>query len=71
MEIKKEIFNDVWFFYKKYVMEEIVDSDTYWEAVQNSATEIIKKHGRDPFARSLIGDVIMELERQKQQYRYE
>ena len=59
-EVKKQIFNEVWFFYKKYALQECGE-DAYWEQLNRDAEEIVKKHSGDPFARELIGVVINEL----------
>lgn len=61
MEPKKEIYNDVWFFYKKYMNGD--GSDRYWEQLNQEAAEIVKKHGGDLFARELVVTVISELAR--------
>lgn len=60
-EPKKEIYNDAWFFYKKWINN--CDTDLQWQMIMKEANDIIKKHN-DPFARSLIGVVITELEKQ-------
>ena len=65
MEPKKEIYNDVWFFYIKYLTGD--GSDQYWEQLNEEANSIINKHNKDPFARSLVMVVIDELERRMKQ----
>lgn len=60
-ELKKEIYNDAWFFYKKYLNGD--GSDRYWEKLNREAQELIAKHKNDRFARELVGAVISELAR--------
>jgi hypothetical protein len=62
-ELKKQIYNDVWFFYKKYITGD--GSERYWEELHQEATELIAKHGNDTFARELVGTVINELARKE------
>ena len=61
MEPKKEIYNDIWFLYKKYLNGD--GSDRYWEQLNQEAEEIVKKHCGDLFARELAVTVISELAR--------
>lgn len=61
MEPKKEIYNDSWFLYKKYLICSGTDED--WEKLKNEAQEIVDKHNGDMFARELIYAVINELGR--------
>lgn len=61
MEPKKEIYNEVWFFYKKYLNGGRSDAD--WEELNREAQEIVKKHNGDMFARELLGAVINEFSR--------
>ena len=60
-EPKKEIYNEVWFFYKKYINHD--NSDEAWEQVAKDAKTILEKNKGDKFARQLINAVIDELER--------
>lgn len=62
-EPKKQIYNDVWFFYKKYLSGD--NSDQYWEELHREAQELIAKHNGDRFARELVGAVINELARRE------
>lgn len=62
-ELKKEIYNEIWFFYKKYLNGD--GSDQYWEQLNQEAQEIVNKHGGDMFARELVGAVINELARKE------
>lgn len=62
-EPKKEIYNDIWFFYKKYLNGD--GSDNYWEQLQSESEELINKHKGDMFARELLGAVISELGRRE------
>ena len=61
MDPKKEIYNDVWFLYKKYLSCTGADAD--WEQIKNEAQEIVDKHNGDMFAKDLIYSVINELGR--------
>ena len=61
MDPKKEIYNDVWFLYKKYLS--CPGADEYWEQIKKEAQEIVDKHRGDMFAKDLIYAVINELGR--------
>lgn len=61
MDPKKEIYNDVWFLYKKYLSCPGADED--WENLKKEAQEIVDKHNGDMFAKDLIYAVINELGR--------
>lgn len=62
-EAKKQIYNDVWFFYKKYLNGD--RSDRYWEEVNRESKEIADKYNGDMFARELLSAVIVELAREE------
>lgn len=62
-EPKKQIYNDVWFFYKKHINCD--NSDQCWEQINQEAQEIARKYGNDMFARELIWAVINELSRKE------
>ena len=61
MEPKKEIYNEVWFLYKKYLS--CSGSDNEWENLKKDAQDIVDKHNGDMFARELIYAVINEIGR--------
>ena len=61
MDPKKEIYNDVWFLYKKYLSCPGDAED--WEQMKKEAQEIVDKHNGDMFAKDLIYAVINELGR--------
>lgn len=61
MEPKKEIYNDAWFLYKKYL--NCSGSENDWEQLTKDAQDIVDKHNGDMFARELIYAVINELGR--------
>ena len=63
MEPKKEIYNEVWFLYKKYLG--CSGSDKDWEQLKKDAQDIVDKHNGDMFARELIYAVINEIGRVK------
>ena len=63
MEPKKEIYNEVWFLYKKYLS--CSGSDSEWENLKKDAQDIVDKHNGDMFARELIYAVINEIGRFK------
>lgn len=50
-EPKKQIYNDVWFFYKKYIN---ATSDEEWDILVAESKELIEKHQNDPFAKDLL-----------------
>ena len=58
---KKELFNEVWFYYKKWIDNSGTDSE--WEQILQEGNAIIDKYKQDPFARSLVGNVQAELGR--------
>lgn len=62
-EPKKQIYNDVWFFYKKHINCD--SSDECWEQINQEAQELVEKHGNDRLARDLVGVVINELSRKE------
>lgn len=62
-EAKKQIYNDVWFFYKKYLNGD--RSDRYWEEANRESKEIADKYNGDMFARELLSAVIVELAREE------
>ena len=61
MEPKKEIYNEVWFLYKKYLS--CSGSDKDWEKLKKDAQNIVDKHNGDMFARELLYAVINEIGR--------
>lgn len=62
MEPKKQIFNDIWAFYKAHIG---ITSDEDWERTTKESQELINKHGSDPYAKDLIYAVLNELGRAK------
>lgn len=62
-EPKKAIYNDIWFFYKKYLNGD--RSNAFWEQLNQEAQAIVNKHDGDLFARELISTVINELARKE------
>lgn len=62
-EPKKEIYNDAWFFYKKYLNGD--GTDAYWEELNREGQALINKHNGDMFMRSLISAIINELQRKE------
>ena len=61
MEPKKEIYNEVWFLYKKYLG--CSGSENDWEQLTKDAQEIVDKYNGDMFARELLYAVINEIGR--------
>ena len=61
MDPKKEIYNDVWFLYKKYLS--CPGADEEWEQIKKEAQEIVDEHSGDMFAKEVIYAVINELGR--------
>ena len=62
-EAKKQIYNDVWFFYKKHINCD--NSDECWEQIKQEAQELVKKYVGDMFVRELLAAVINELSRKE------
>lgn len=62
-EPKKEIYNNTWFFYKKYINCD--NSDECWEQINQESQEILNKYNNDKFARELLEAVINELARKE------
>lgn len=63
MEPKKQIYNEVWFLYKKYIG--CSGSEKDWDNLKKDAQDIVDKHNGDMFARELIYAVINEIGRFK------
>ena len=61
MQPKKEIFNDVWIFYKKWLPE--CSNDERWVEIIKEADTIIKKHNSEKLAIDLLQAMIGELGR--------
>ena len=59
-EPKKELYNDVWFYYKKWLNND--GTDKQWEQMLAEGELILEKY-KDPFARALVGAVQIELGR--------
>lgn len=62
-ELKKQIYNDAWFFYKKYI--NVQDTEEFWNAVIRDGDLLIEKYKRDPFMRNLVSCIINELGRKE------
>lgn len=62
MEPKRQLFNDIWAFYKAHIG---IKSDEDWERTIKESQELINKHGSDPYAKDLIYAVLNELGRAK------
>ena len=60
-EPKKELFNEVWFYYKKWLNND--DSDDQWKEILAEGIEIIEKYDFDVFAKELVYLVQNELGR--------
>lgn len=58
---KKELFNEVWFYYKRWLNH--TNTDAEWEQIMAEGDNILEKCQMDPFARSLVSSVIVELGR--------
>lgn len=57
-----EMYRDVWNFHKKYI-EDICESDEYWQAVIDEANVLSKKYQECKFMRELLLNEIEEFER--------
>lgn len=62
-EPKKGLYNDVWFYYKKWLNNNGTDQE--WENIIAEGDCIIEKYNNDPFARSLIGTIQIEISRKE------
>lgn len=64
-EVKKQIFNDVWFLYKRHIG---AVSDADWEALMTEEKTLQGKHHNDRFLNDLLYAIIRKmtiLERRK------
>lgn len=59
-ELKKELYNDIWFFYKKNLGK---ITDTEWENINRESHQLLQKYNGDLFAKDLLYAVINELGR--------
>lgn len=62
-EPKKELFNEIWFYYKKWLNND--DSEKQWEQIIKEGGEIIKKYDFDVFSKELVYLVQKELGRKE------
>lgn len=62
-EPKKELFNEIWFYYKKWLNND--DSEKQWEQIIKEGGEIIKKYDFDVFAKELVYLIQKELGRKE------
>lgn len=62
-EPKKELFNEIWFYYKKWLNND--DSEKQWEQIIKEGGEITKKYDFDVFAKELVYLVQKELGRKE------
>lgn len=60
MELEKQIFNEVWFFFKKYY--NVREDDAFWAGVIRAADEIMEKYN-DELATNLLLAIVGHLER--------
>jgi hypothetical protein len=60
-EPKKELYNDIWFYYKKWLNNSGTDEE--WEQIIKDGNEILQKYKNDSFSRSLVGAVQIEIGR--------
>jgi hypothetical protein len=61
-EAKKEIFNEIWFYYKKWINHKGTESE--WDAIIEEGNILAEKYNQDKFARSLILAIHEELARE-------
>lgn len=62
-EPKKELYNEIWFYYKKWLNND--DSEQQWVEIIKEGQAIIDKYGNDSFAKSLVYAVQKELGRKE------
>jgi hypothetical protein len=61
-ETKKALFNEIWFYYKKWINHNGTESE--WDAIIEEGNILAKKYNQDKFARSLILAIHEELARE-------
>ncbi len=59
-ELKKQIYNDAWFLYKRH---NGVNTDERWDVIQLEEKVLLEKHNNDPFLRDLFYAINNELGR--------
>ena len=62
-EPKKELYNEIWFYYKKWLNND--DSEKQWVEIIKEGQTIIDKYENDSFAKSLVYVVQKELGRKE------
>lgn len=62
-EPKKELYNEIWFYYKKWLNND--DSEQQWVEIIKEGQTIIDKYENDSFAKSLVYAVQKELGRKE------
>lgn len=60
MELEKQIFNECWFFFKKYY--EVRPDDAYWSEVANAAELIGAKYNHCALVENLLITIVNHLE---------
>lgn len=56
-----EFFGDVWNLFYKYKTP--MENDTYWKVFMQEAEQLMEKHGNTEFVRTIITQVVFEMER--------
>lgn len=62
-EPKKELYNEIWFYYKKWLNND--DSEQQWLEIIKEGQTIIDKYQNDSFAKALVYAVQKELGRKE------
>lgn len=60
-EPKKQLYNEIWFYYKKWLNNSGTDEE--WQQIIAEGNEILARYNQDAFARSLVGAVQIEIGR--------
>lgn len=59
-ELKKDIFNEIWFLYKRHLN---LQGDDAWDVLISEENALLEKYNCDPFCKDLIYSVNNELGR--------
>lgn len=57
-----QMYADVWAYHKKYI-NDICDSDEFWEKAVSESNQIAKKYGENKFIVGLLLNEVNEMER--------
>ena len=60
--LKKDIFNDIWFLYKKYSE---ITTDSEWGILVKEEQKLVKKYNKDPYLMDMLYALNNEIGRNK------